>query len=776
MGSRLQLEALMSSKRTTSPAHLLRWVMTILLMAATGTHAGPDPSTRPALIIDLTGLADTNARTHANEVAKAMLPEAPVHTIGVRGVIADSLRASARYSAIVPTGSAAERAAAALQVYRLTKDSDRTILAFDINEVLVPQQLRSSMTGWLSAVLPQSLSLLLRSLPDKTRGPALVAADVVARWKQDHPDGVVLIRGHSDGTWAVLAMLDALHTKSVAPEVVITESLRQDYRVWDLQAARFPSSQFYELGARGDLPTAGLVQTTPSPTHRANWTRLWIDEPMGPLEAHGAMTQWSKAHRLSITTRQGQHTLMQATVGEVLASSIRPILVTSAPSMVRSYFDAHAGSRAEKAPNLANQAGRVPVSKAAAEALLDTVTGLLRVLAADEAQSPGLRNASGLIAALAKFGKDMHKDIERSKQQPFAWVSSHTLEGIARLGLELVEASEDFRPGGRFTNLKPTVTWLAGLRDFVAVFGSVAGGKFDAKEFGQTFGASKRLVTSGLLAELERGLRASGNLDDQAIKGVVHDVKKRLLVLDALAPIAEALALRAEAGQWTIAAVDKMSDGVITASVSLLVFRFLPASRAAQATGWRDAAVGAAKALRSATEGAAIWSYLQAAIWGTEDAALELYAQHQAVQVRRGERILDVEEFFGGQDLARLGLLRGRIEQANEQTRLFNLRTAIRIAKRPVSGPEPEVAEERERARLKPAARDEQRVGPGAGFGAPGAGNRPDPGDGPGTGAIGQTGPPQGGPGGVSVDPQPRYQRLATPPNIVARIEAGGTP
>jgi hypothetical protein len=377
----------------------------------------------------------------------------------------------------------------------------------------------------------------------------------------------------------------------------------------------------------------------------------------------------------------------------------------------------------------------VPVATAAAEDLRDMIVAVARTYAEDERQPLHGRMSARAMGVLDKLGKSLQKDVERSRDTRVTWLSSHTLEGVASLGLESIEGARVFEHSGRFKNLQGPVAWLTGLRELAAVAGHVAGGgELNAERIAATFEAFKTLSSQGLLAELEHALRMPGSrLTATQIDGLLSEVKVRLLFLDAFAPLIEALAIRAKTGQWTLQAVDKVSDGLITAAASLLVFN-VPGG--GKATALRDAIVATARWIRSATEGAAVWRIMKNALAGKEWGILDLYAQYQAAQARRGLFILDIDKLYAPEDLTKLGLTRVDIQRINAQTRLLNAHRAKNEKERTaLAAVEPDTPKHRDKDKLKPRGSDSLLLPPGRRRGPP---EVDDGGDWPGGGGPGE--------------------------------------
>lgn len=795
------------------PIRILAIGLAFALAVASSSPASgaSDLATRPVLVIDFTGLNDTDARAHANQFAQWVLPEASVATIGIHGIVPDRWRKSAGFSAIVALGNASEQAEAASKAYALTKASDRTILAFDINESIIPQQVRSDMPGWLSWA-PGWVGNVLRAtrlLPNKTEGPAAVAAMVVARWKQEHPDGVVVIRGHSDGTWATLATLERLKTVGVAPDAVVLESVRQDYEMWDRMAQQFRGTRFFDLSARNDLPPVGLMQSMVSPTFQSNWSHIHVDEALGALKAHGVMTDWSTPRRLAITNQDGTTTVRVAALGDIITDRLRGLFVSGAKDMLRRDVSPRTAAAVppEQAPAVASELRQLrhglPINKRAAEQLLDLMRALAKSQAKDERQPVHSRALAQSFIGIDKVARSLQKDIETSRGTHFTVLRSRTLEAFGSLGLDLLKSSDALAAGGRYETLAPWIARAIAVKSWAAALGQIAGGQYDPGTIKLVVEGASKLAVHEILADVERSMRAAG-VGNAAIKTALKPLEAKMLAFDAVAPIAEAVAMRGAAGMWTIEAVDKMSDGIITAAVSVLMLPAAGLVGPVAAIATREIVVEALKSGRDASGSMPLWSYLQAKIWATGNGVLDLYSQYQAAQVRRGQRADDIDALYGLELLYQTGLSDAEIAASKEQNRLFNTRTAMEMAKRnagstvtakePEAKPsrdeakvaivarEPEIPGHREQSRLKPWRNELPPLPPPGRFWPPGSGG------GGGGGQSGAAGsgrddrdppePPQGRVplGGVTVDPSPQFERMDRTAGSAAAIQPGETP
>src|SRR5206468_379452 len=138
----------------------------------------------------------------------------------------------------------------------------QTILAFDFNEDGLPDQLR----------------LVKPLTPNKIYHPAMVAARVAERWLTEHPNGYLILRGHSDGTYAERAIFDYLNERGRSPAAVILESPRQRYGEWVKRAQGTSETLFVSITATDDLPRATLLDRGYAHVPSTNQTQLqnWV--------------------------------------------------------------------------------------------------------------------------------------------------------------------------------------------------------------------------------------------------------------------------------------------------------------------------------------------------------------------------------------------------------------------------------------------------------------------------------------------------------------------
>lgn len=270
------------------------------------------PSTRPVLVLDFTGLNDTDSLGHAAQFADHLLPEAPVYTIGFRGVTPDGARKG--YDVIVPYKTAEERIQAAERVFRFTSASARTILAFDVNESIVPQQLRFGAF-------------------DKTAGPADVAAEVAARWANQNPGGAILLRGHSDGTYVARRTFDRLGQLGVTPQVVILESPRQPHGQWIERHQQSPETKVISITSRADLPRVNLIGQGYHRTTKDNRINYHITDTYNPFKAHSAVTDMGAERSVWRADQHGTTKYEDVSLGELIKRDLSDIVVSTVPAV-----------------------------------------------------------------------------------------------------------------------------------------------------------------------------------------------------------------------------------------------------------------------------------------------------------------------------------------------------------------------------------------------------------------------------------------------------------
>lgn len=739
------------------------WLLVMICAClAAPSHAACAPQSCPVLVIDFTGNMTSDALGHADQFTQTVLPEATIHTIGNHGVVPDAWRGSARYSEIIRTNSAVDREASAAKVLALTRTSSRTLLAFDMNE-LIPNQTRKDLhrwlPPWLGSLIRNPLASLgvgaARNMPNKTDRQAQVAADVVAQWKATNPDGKVVIRGHSDGTYSALQALKLLAGKGVAPDAVVLESVRQQYDEWMQLAKQFAGTLFLDIGARNDFGPAGGPQRTAPPTFLPNWRHIELTADANPMAAHSAVADYFHIRKMERADHLGTRALDDATLGGVVNYELRSIFVTGAQHMLRNAgLDGRtpvapkelAKLRREAQADLDHITKGAPVWRDAAVQYAKAMSDLAKQVVDDKRPAPSGRPPDGTAAVLKELASAVEKDIDESHGTRFVVLRSHTLEKIGKVGLDLVKQLGERYGDTHLKRVAPFIENLDEVRTYVGALSRIAGGRFEPEEVQQIVAATASLAKRAILkeAELEQALKG---VDPVVAKRTLGKLKAHLMLLDLIGDFAQAIAMRVEAGQWTIAAADKLSDALIEAGATMLVLPLAATGKVEAASVARDAIVETTRFARDASAGSFVWSWLYGRTYGNRFAFLDVYAQYQHAQVRRGQRALDIDELFGTQALRAAGLSKGEIARVNDQNRLFNTHTAMRAAKmqaaksdisdRESAAPKREIAANKPEKpgpptfveTKKPRQEDEpllppggRRVPPGADGGGPGGG------------------------------------------------------
>ena len=223
----------------------LLWLAVTLAVAwLPATAQGANALSGDVLVLDFTGLNDTDARKHARRFAEPLLPDARLYTFGFSGKVPDAQRANEGHNLILRHETEAERLAAARSVVNGFTSGQQTVLAFDINESLIPNQIWGLVPGMAD---------------HKVREPALIAAQIAEAWKRQHPNGTLILRGHSDGTEVVRLVVDKLVAQGITPQMVMAESPRATYDQWLLRAAKLADTLFVFINADKDWPRANLV-------------------------------------------------------------------------------------------------------------------------------------------------------------------------------------------------------------------------------------------------------------------------------------------------------------------------------------------------------------------------------------------------------------------------------------------------------------------------------------------------------------------------------------
>ena len=283
--------------------------------AAPASPSNSQPATRPVLVLDFPGWLDADPGGHAAELIKNVLPEASSFNIGFHGKKPDADRDG--YSIIVPYKTASQKAQAAEDIYKLTATNPRTVLAFDFNESGLPNQLRAGLFN-------------------KIAGPAEVAALAAAHWKADHPDGVIILIGHSDGTYAVRDAYDRLVAAGITPQALILESPRAPYATFGNRAKKAPETKVISITSRADLPrtTLGLFDPgydTTKTDNRINYhlKDTHLKDTLNPASAHGAVTKLGAVRTIRRADSKGASDYSGLTLGQLLAHDLSGIVISN---------------------------------------------------------------------------------------------------------------------------------------------------------------------------------------------------------------------------------------------------------------------------------------------------------------------------------------------------------------------------------------------------------------------------------------------------------------
>lgn len=674
----------------------LHWFLVMICLGlATPIQAACAPESCPVLVIDYTGNLTSDGLGHADQFAQTVLPEAVIHTIGNHGVVPDARRGGARYSEIIRTDSAAQREDSVAKVLALTRTSTRTVLAFDMNELIpnqIREQLRQSLPAWLDdwVTNPAFKAALwaARNLPNKTDRQADVAAEAAARWKAANPGGKLVIRGHSDGTYSVLRTLKRLHALGIVPDAVVLESPRQQYDEWMSIAKQFPGTVFIDIAAKNDFAPAGGAQRSPPPVLLPNWRHLQLTAEASPMAAHSAVADLFHIQAIERTDRFGTIALNDATLGAVLQYELKSVFVTAAQHMLRNAgLDGRtpvapaelARLRREAQADLDHVARGAPVWRDAAVQTMNNLFELARQAADQMNPSPWGRPPDASATAMKDLAAAVKEDIEASRGKRFVVLRSHTLEKIGDVGLDMVMELGKRHGDTHLKRLAPAIENLDEIRTYVRALSRIAGGRLEPEEVKMIVDATASLVKRAILleAELEQSLKGA---DPVQANQALGRLRSCLLLFDVVGDFAQALAVRAEAGQWTIEAADLLSDALINAGATLFVLPLAASGKAELLPYARDAVATSARFVRDASKGSQAWSWLHSRTYGNRFAMLDAYAQYQFAQVRRGLRALDIDQLFGTQALRAAGFTDREVARSKDQNRLFNTHTAMQAA------------------------------------------------------------------------------------------------
>lgn len=265
-----------------------------------GVPAFAGVDTKEVLVLDFIGFKD-QGKDHAQTFQETVLPDADLVSIGIHGIIPDAWRKGTGYDTIIRAGSARDYERSASEVYGLIK-KDQTILAVDFNEHGLPRQLRPT---------------------NKILRPAMVAARVAERWRKEHPDGLLILRGHSDGTYAETYIFDYLKGKKIPPDAVILESPRQMYSRWAKRAKESPETLVLAVTSADDLPREWFLGKGYDKVPSDNWINFHVKGLRGPLSAHSIVTDYrSAALKIQRTDTNGRTSTENVTLGKLIQEEL----------------------------------------------------------------------------------------------------------------------------------------------------------------------------------------------------------------------------------------------------------------------------------------------------------------------------------------------------------------------------------------------------------------------------------------------------------------------
>lgn len=285
----------------------------LLAMAAwlpLAAAAGSCDNQQPTLTIDFIGLNDESPRGHADTLAGHLCNDTHIFTWGFHGwLVPDDKRKG--YSGILNSDTYPDRVVSAGEVMRKA-ERRHVIWTFDFNESILPMQGKERLGRTQSPIpliplevlkLPQQpFKAVLRILPNKIKHPAEVATLAAIEWKRLHPEGKILLRGHSDGTYAVGYIFDALNKVGVKVDGVILESPRQKPPEWRERVVAHPETSFLTITGLFDLPIEDLDGRAFANLRYSNHVNLHVTTWLWPLDTHSAVTQWSREMNVRITT------------------------------------------------------------------------------------------------------------------------------------------------------------------------------------------------------------------------------------------------------------------------------------------------------------------------------------------------------------------------------------------------------------------------------------------------------------------------------------------
>jgi len=315
---------------------LLLYAIPIKAKWETGTSTS-GPKSSEILVIDFTGLnpdftgltgLNDSGPAHALGIRQLLSPNAPLLFVGFRGDLAN-----AKHDITVASNAPMDKSVAeiihALTNLTTTTGASQAVIGFDIRETGVPQQLRGPRvaTTMLQPVLGLNLLAgIAPALRDQIATPANLAAQVVLAWQKNHPFGKVILRGHSDGTWAILIIHDVLVHWDKFPSLVVLGSPRQQYDTWADRASRNPATQYVSITSNYDLPGTKLLDTSYSKSPSKNWINFRIDKAMNVLQAHSIVTNYELRLPISINGERPSFGSLGALLREQISNLPMPRL------------------------------------------------------------------------------------------------------------------------------------------------------------------------------------------------------------------------------------------------------------------------------------------------------------------------------------------------------------------------------------------------------------------------------------------------------------------
>lgn len=337
----------------------------------------------------------------------------------------------------------------------------------------------------------------------------------------------------------------------------------------------------------------------------------------------------------------------------------------------------------------------------------------------------GDANAVRAFATVNQLALSVQKDIEASGQRKVVILSSHTLEAIGKLGLDLIRWAADEEEPARWP-MRPLIDRLGGLSALATGLGQVIGsGKFDGESVKQLQVGATKLARQQLLDATEKQLRTQYNLPkleaklektrrlrnslewlppkktlagrqsmdakirditrvlsgrettvarkQAAVRAARQQLEAKLMYLDFVPELAGAMAANLKEGRLTMDVVDRYSDAVIVLAATYLTFA-LPPSPFRGAI--RDTIVAGSRFTRHATEG---WFKDQV---GRRFELLDEYARYQARQIASKAEVKRIDEYFTPKQLRDARFNSSQIAGANAQTNSLNFHLAKQSAGR----------------------------------------------------------------------------------------------